>query len=152
MIFALTAFVAAVTAAVWIAVRPAAEPENINNSRSVSAEPAEAAGAKSPFFYKSIGNAPDAAPGPETAQATTPPMRVTYTLELKVAATRDEAESMIDDLEARGIEAYYTPLSRQGQVVYRVRRGVFPDQKAAGRAAVALKEDHQIGARVVKLQ
>lgn len=145
MIVALMVFVGVVTAGVWFAVRPTGVAEKLNETKEV-AETA-ATESDSPFFYKSIGIGPDAATAAPSA-----PLKVSYTLELKVATSKDEAEKMIDELEAQGIEAYFTPLSRQGHVVYRVRRGIFPSQKAATKAAVALKEQHQVGARVVKLQ
>lgn len=155
MIVALTAFFGLVAAGVWwLALAP--EPEAASTAAAESPDsdkktkdlrPSQAA--DGPFFYTAIGTTQTTEAVPVAPR---PNPKLTYTLEIKVTKSKAEAEKLIDDLSAHGIEAYYTPLSRQGQVVYRVRRGVFPSQKAASRASLALKEQHQIATRVVKLQ
>jgi septal ring-binding cell division protein DamX len=107
-------------------------------------------GATPALFYSTIGqggvetgDAPDARPGAS---------RSSYTLEIKVAKSREEAEELIDSLHLAGIDAYYTPLSRAGRVVYRVRRGIYTNQSEATKAAGALAQGAKIKAKVVKLQ
>jgi len=75
-----------------------------------------------------------------------------FTLEIKVASSREEAEHIIDDLHAQGVEAYYTPLTRSGRLVYRIRQGLFANQKDADLAAIAVQKRYALTAKVVKLQ
>jgi hypothetical protein len=103
---------------------------------------------ESDLFYDAIGRASTASlPTPDTTVAA-----ANYTLEVRVAKSREEAETLIDALQEKGIEAYYTPLSRAGKVVYRVRRGIFASEREAQRAALALKQTHKVPSRIVKLQ
>lgn len=102
------------------------------------------------FFYKSIGTGIGTQPEHEPLDTTLP--RSSYTLELKVTTDRSEAEALIDALNGRGIDAYFTPLSRQGRIVYRVRRGIFPSRKEATKAALALKTKERLVSKIVKLQ
>ncbi len=104
------------------------------------------------FFYDAVGRSPQESAAQAPARGHLPGGKVSYTLEIRVAASRDDAERVIDELHGRGIEAYYTPLARAGKVVYRVRRGIFPSQKEADRAALAMKQEHAVDAKVVKLQ
>ena len=102
------------------------------------------------FFYESIGTAPNAAPDTEPA-ATGVPSDL-FTIELMVFDQRDLAESTVASMQAQGLDAYYTPLNHGGRVVYRVRRGLYPTQDEAQKAALALRQQGQGGAAVVKLQ
>lgn len=101
------------------------------------------------FFYKSLGKTPE---GFEEKAGGRRIARVNYTLEIKVADSRKEAEKVIDMLSDLGVEAYYTPLSRKGRVVYRVRSGVFQSKKTAEKASLALRGQKQVANRVIKLQ
>lgn len=153
MIAGLALFMVLVVGGVWFltldptttGVGKLPSAENTKSSKPVKKSDAKTVDAGD-FFYQAIGAAPEGEAAPRAD------LKLSYTLELKVAASKDEAEALIDDLSAHGVEAYYTPLSRQGHVVYRVRRGVFPTQKAASQAALALREQHKVAARVVKLQ
>lgn len=144
MIVALCVFLGAVGAAAWYLAGGSHEADKVNeNKEKVAAAEAEAPG----FFYKAIGQAPEA---PVTAPAGDG--KTSYTLELAVESSREAAEARVEGLRAKGVEAYYTPLSREGKVVFRVRRGIFPTHKEASRAAVALKKQHELSADIVKLQ
>jgi hypothetical protein len=100
------------------------------------------------FFYQAIGQGAGEA-SPDTAA---PAGRSRYTLELKVAKSREEAEELIDSLHNAGIDAYYTPLSRAGHIVYRVRRGIYSSPAEANKAAGLLAAGTKVKAKVVKLQ
>lgn len=125
-------------------------PDNKANPSEVSAKSAPA---DDGFFYPAIGGAD----GEEEAELAAPEKksaggRTTYTIELLVTKDRVEAETLIDELKEQGLEAYYTPLSRAGHVVYRVRRGIFTTLKEADQAAAQLKLAAAPGAKVIKLQ
>ena len=100
-------------------------------------------------FYKTIGNAP--ARPLKRAKATNP-LTDKYTLEFKVANSRGEAERIIDLLREMGVKAHYTPLSRGGHVVYRIRQGIYSSRKIAQREAIALRAKKDLAARVIKLR
>ena len=104
------------------------------------------------FFYQSLGNGteksgsgPEAAPAPLVQPAG-------FTVELGAFLHQAEAEKLLDRLKAKGIDTYYTPLSDGGRIVYRVRKGLFPDAASAeadaGNIAKALGKHPE----VVKLQ
>ncbi len=98
-------------------------------------------------FYKTIGQAPSL----EKASPQRRPDAATFTLEIKVAERRDEAEKVIDMLKELGIKAYYTPLNRGGKVVYRIRHGIFTSAKKAHKASTHLRVKKQVANRVSKL-
>ena len=106
------------------------------------------------FFYQSIGHT--GTPSDDTQSATTAmpetKEKTLYTLEIKVSDRREEAESLVATLHDQGIDAYYTPLSHAGRVVYRVRQGMFNDTNAAKNAALALRQQRNVTATIVKLQ
>lgn len=116
------------------------------------------------FFYSAIGQSGNTAPTDQNegkVAATTLNAAkagkgdsdlASFTLEFDVFHDRDDAEKLIDELRLKGIEAYFTPLSRDGRVVYRVRRGVFPTRKEADHAVFAVKDLGGPPAKVVKLQ
>ena len=151
MISGLAIFFALVTTGVWLATRGPSSDDSKSASAPKGSETSKASAqylaGPNHVFYKTIGGAPEGTvPAPNLAT------KQSYTLEIKVTSTREDAEKVIDGLTAQGVEAYYTPLSRQGHVVYRVRRGVFTSHKAASLAAIALKEQHHVGTKIVKLQ
>lgn len=100
----------------------------------------------SPLFYDRVGQPP---PGFGQSDRSG---KLSYTLEVDLADERQEAERLIDTLKERGIDAYYTPLSRAGRIVYRVRHGIYPSREEAHAAQVALKNERRLATRVVKLQ
>ena len=104
-----------------------------------------------PFFYKSLGTAPLDF-GNDIAEDAKEFSNESYTLEIKIAYTRKEAEREVASLSARGIDAYYTPLQRGPQVVYRIRRGIFPDESLASKASTALRVEKGLATKIVRLQ
>lgn len=158
MIVALSVFLAlAVVAVLMLTDAPGSIKQKINKSKSLTELSPAADGAaeesREAFFYDVVGRAPEGAFGDEGAEeAKGPHPKVSYTLELKVATSKEEAEQLIDLLKAQGVDAYYTPLTRSGKVVYRVRRGIYTRAKDANRAMIALKDEHNLTTRVVKLQ
>ena len=107
------------------------------------------------FFYEHVGHAPSWDDGREDEHEdgapATPATTGVYTLEFKVCTSRTDAERVIEDLRHRGVEAYYTPLSRGGQVLFRVRRGFYATDRDAAREALALREAKGPVAKVVRL-
>lgn len=156
MIAALTVFLGLVVVVVLMLTdKPGTIKQKIHKSKELanSAATGSTGDTQEAFFYDVVGRAP-ADFGPEAGEPEVkgPHPKVSFTLELKVATSKDEAEQFIDLLKEQGIEAYYTPLTRAGKVVYRVRRGIFTNEKVAVKAVTALKTQHNLDARVVKLQ
>ena len=153
MIVAISLFVAAVGGGVWALGRlPHRNAEGAKIS-SNSADVKQASDNR--FFYKAIGQAPAAdkdVPAAAPLADGKSPLKTSYTLEIKVTTSREEAEQLIDTLHAMGVEAYYTPLARAGRVVYRVRRGIYTSAKDASQAALAIAAQGHVKAKVVKLQ
>ncbi len=158
MIVALSVFLAlAVAAVLMLTDAPGSIKQKINKSKTLTGITATRDGTsaetREAFFYDVVGKAPEGAFGEADGEpAKGPHPKVSYTLELKVATSKEEAEQLIDLLKAQGVDAYYTPLTRSGKVVYRVRRGIFTKAKDANRAMIALKDEHNLTTRVVKLQ
>jgi hypothetical protein len=99
-------------------------------------------------FYKTIGLAPPLnnlnKPGRDISSST-------FTLEIKVAEQKKEAEKIIDMLSGMGVKAYYTPLNRGGKIVYRVRHGIFTSAAKAKKASAKLRRSNQVDSTVNKL-
>lgn len=162
MIAALSVFLGLVVVAVLLLTdAPGSFKEKTSKSKSLTkstpqvavAPPEEPASEDDVFFYDVVGQTPEAFGEEEPkAKAKANSSKVSYTLEIKVASSKDEAEQLIDLLKEQGVDAYYTPLTRAGKVVYRVRRGIFSRQKDAAQASLALKNDHNLTTKVVKLQ
>jgi septal ring-binding cell division protein DamX len=159
MILAVTVFLGlSVIAVLMLTNAPGSIKQKINKSKTLASSegttgPKTTEATREAFFYDVIGQAPAdfEAPG-ERGAVKGPHTKVSYTLELKVATSREEAEQLIDLLKDQGVDAYYTPLTRAGRVVYRVRRGIFTRAKDAKRAMIALKDEHNLSTKVVKLQ
>ncbi len=75
-----------------------------------------------------------------------------FTLEFQVFRDRSKAENMVKHLIEQGVQAYYTPLQRQEEIIYRVRRGVFESKNLASKAAASLRKQKNLSARVIRLQ
>ena len=95
-------------------------------------------------FYDGIGAAP--------ARARVETTQSSYTLELNLTGSLEEAEALVRKFKVQGVEAYFTPLSRGGHIVYRVRHGIYIDHDAAMKAQATLKTAYKIGAKVVQLR
>lgn len=79
-------------------------------------------------------------------------LRPTFTLEFSVFSNKSEAENMIDKLAKLGVDGYYTPFQREGRVLFRVRKGVYPNEQLALKAADDLLRVKSIDAKIVRLQ
>lgn len=99
------------------------------------------------LFYKSIGLAPQGFGSP----VETEPLPARYTLEISSKYSQGEAEKLVEELSAQGVEAFFTPLAREGRVLYRIRTGVFNDPATAQSAQQALLKRHQVEAAVARL-
>lgn len=149
LLLALAVFLAGISGgAYWLLVKRSGSISNKANKSEVSTKP-EGTDA---FFYGSIGSSDGDTEVDAPAPAKNSPGKSSFTLELKVTNNRAEAESLIDSLSSKGVDAYYTPLSRAGRVVYRVRRGMFTNKKDADKAAAQFKVATALDAKVIKLQ
>lgn len=153
LLLALAVFLAGLSGgAYWLLAKRGANSSNKANKSEVSGK---SGGGSDAFFYGAIGAGEG--DGEVETQAEGDGGRkgggkATFTLELKVTGDRTAAEALIDELQGRGVEAYYTPLSRAGRVVYRVRRGMFTNKKDADKAAAQFKVATALEAKVIKLQ
>lgn len=98
-----------------------------------------------PYFYQEIGTS---RPKHKTSSELVSPLQQ-YTIELGAVKERGRAEDIVKQLHQQGIEAFYTPLNRQGQVIYRIRTGVFTRKDQAQGEAQRLRAQHQLETRVL---
>jgi hypothetical protein len=89
-----------------------------------------------PLFYSKIGDSP--APDPENT-ASEKPLEEKFTIEIAKLSSRDQAELLIKDLAKIGLDAYYTPLLKDGRVIYRVRYGIFDSESGAKSASKSVQ-------------
>jgi septal ring-binding cell division protein DamX len=144
LVVAFAAFLGAVVGGIgWLAKRGG---NPLQQPIARSAAPAPEGEAAAPVFYESIGHAPAGFGQAESGG------KLSFTLEVDLTDKREEAERLIDTLKERGVDAYYTPLSRAGKVVYRVRHGIYPSREEAQKAQLALKDQRKVATKVVKLQ
>ena len=155
MVGALIIFVAMV-AGMMMALLTFSEGSNPNANKVIEAQEGDAiktskGASDHGFFYRAIGQVVSP-PNEEELHAPAAIESSTYTLELKVTHDRKEAERTVAKLHSEGVDAYYTPLTREGRLIYRIRQGMFGTETAAKQAAIALNQDYKIKAEVVQLQ
>jgi cell division septation protein DedD len=80
------------------------------------------------LFYQHLGAAPEEKPAYLAAPFGDGEK---FTLEFDVVTDRTEAINRVEALAAQGIQAFFTPYERKGQVYYRVRLGIFSNQSDA---------------------
>lgn len=100
-------------------------------------------------FYNSIGTLPNSLVKQSQTAAHAKGDR--YTLELEVTTNQTKADKVLDEYQARGLEAYYTPVQKGAQVYYHVRQGIFQNKKAATIAASELLSKRNIHSKVIVL-
>ena len=62
-----------------------------------------------------------------------------YTIEISATKEKTEAQTLIEELKAKGINSYYTTFQRLGVVYFRVRTGIYPKKKLAEKAKLQLE-------------
>ena len=87
-----------------------------------------------PLFYRSVG-----LPRPVDERVEVAKSEPKYTLELMVTGDIEAAKKMVSDLNKKGVDAFYTPFNRQGDIRYRVRFGLFPTEAIAQKNKEILK-------------
>jgi cell division septation protein DedD len=102
--------------------------------------------AAKPVFYESVGASPKPSFQNRIKQASR------FTIELANFTERDDAETLLLQLKARGIEGFYTPMRRGGQVIYRVRLGMFTNPDDAQRALAKVNSAAKVNGVVAKLR
>lgn len=105
-----------------------------------------------PLPYDTIGDSPAAAPADAASvdpAASLPEEK--FTIEIAKMGSREQAEAMIKSLAQKGLDAYYTPLLRDGRVIYRVRYGMFDTEASAKTAMKSLQAKHGLKASVSRM-
>ena len=112
------------------------------NQKDADSKPAEPA----PLFYKVVGDssAPDTRGADGAANAESGVPDVKFTIEIAKLNSRELAEKTIKDLAQHGLEAYYTPLLKDGRVIYRVRYGIFETEALARTAKKSIDSKHAL--------
>lgn len=106
----------------------------------------DTADAAKPVFYDSVG----ASPKPSFQNRIKQSSR--FTIELANFTERDDAENLLLQLKARGIEGFYTPMRRGGQVIYRVRLGMFTNPDDAQKVLTKVNSAAKVNGVVAKLR
>lgn len=81
------------------------------------------------LFYNHLGSAVDAEPPRIPAAPFGDGEK--FTLEVDVANDRNAAINEVEKLAAQGVQAFFTPYERKGQIYYRIRLGIFSSQSDA---------------------
>lgn len=98
-------------------------------------------------FYSSVGGSSP------LESATQVPERISrrYTIELGTLESQKDAESLLLNLKSKGIDGFYTPTRRGGQVYYHVRLGLFTNQDEAEQNLKKIATRVNLQGRVAKL-
>lgn len=102
-----------------------------------------------PLFYTTIGDSTldeTATTAPQNNNGKLPTTK--YTIEIGVLDSREEAEGMVRELAAAGVDAFFTPLLKDGRVIFRVRHGIFDSEASAKSAAKSISSRHKLKATV----
>jgi hypothetical protein len=104
-----------------------------------------------PLFYRSIGQTrQDAQTGARSGKSAL--LAKSYTLEIDNSPSIASAEEFLRKLSKLRVEAYYTPVQRDGRVIYRIRTGIYQSKIMADQASAKLLKDQNINTKVTKLQ
>ena len=124
-------------------------------SNRVSARDVALSSSRDPggFFYKSLGRASTDPVDKDGSDAVRIATVSGFTVEFSAPTTdQRDAEKLVDSLKTKGITAYYTPLSDEGRIIYRVRKGIFPTEAQAAIEAKTLAKVLGREPQVVKLE
>jgi cell division septation protein DedD len=96
-----------------------------------------------PYFYKEIGT---------TVKTNTPRKKALppqqYTAQLLITRSEEEAKKTVLTLSKQGISAFYTPVNRKGEVIYRVRSGIYLSEDQAKAHSEDLARNYKLKATV----
>ena len=101
-----------------------------------------------PLFYTSVGGSNQGA----KPEASTNKLTNRYTIEIATLKTQSEADDLLLKLKGRGIDGFYTPTRRGGEVFYRVRLGMFTSQDDAEKTRLKVSQASPYKGTVAKLQ
>lgn len=96
------------------------------------------------YFYSTIGSLK-----PEAQISSTQNLQ-SYSLEVFTTESESRAKSEVEKLTQGGFDAFYTPFNRNGEVVYKVRIGLFQDPSSARKEAKQLSQKRGIQTRIVR--
>lgn len=99
-----------------------------------------------PYFYKEIGTTAKTAVQRKRALPSHQ-----YTAQILVTRSEKEAKRTIISLSKQGISAFYTPFNRGGEVVYRVRSGMYMTIKEAKAHSEQLSRNYKLKTSVKAL-
>ncbi len=116
-------------------------------------KPATQSGAEpEPLFYSTIGDSPTAGSANATGDSNQDALPENkFTIEIAKMGSREQAETMIKSLAQKGLDAYYTPLLKDGRVIYRVRYGMFDSEASAKSAMKSLQTKHGLKTTVSRM-
>ncbi len=98
-----------------------------------------------PLFYATIGDSVPVEGDGAVADATqTHLSEAKFTIEIAKLTSRVDAESLIKSLAQKGLDAYYTPLLKDGRVIYRVRYGIFDTETLARSMMKTIQSTHSL--------
>jgi cell division septation protein DedD len=103
---------------------------------------------KTPIFYQNIGSS-TSAPNLQAAEAR---QSSRFTIEITNLSSQSDAEALLIKLKAKGIDGFYTPVRRGGDVIYRVRLGMFNNADDAEKVRTKFSQMTKISGSVARLQ
>jgi hypothetical protein len=122
------------------------------NRQLITDSSSEKGAAQGGFFYKSLGQTPVNASESDDSSVIKVATASGYTVEISAPTLQRDAEQLVDSLKTKGITAYYTPLSDKGRIIYRVRKGLYPDEAQATLEARSLAKVLGKEPKVVRLE
>ena len=119
-----------------------------STSEDVITKEESARPAVKPLFYTSVGGST------QGSKRDTPSNKLNsrYTIELATLKTQGEADELLLKLKTRGIDGFYTPTRRGGEVLYHVRLGIFTNQDDAEKTRRKVSQASPYKGAVAKLQ
>ena len=74
-----------------------------------------------------------------------------YTLDISTVLTKEAANRSLKRLARKGVQAYYTPIEKDGKVIYKIRTGIYYSEELAKEMSEKLLISNQIKVKPVNL-
>jgi cell division septation protein DedD len=126
----------------------ATAPQAQESASLASRAPSTPPPAPKAVFYTSVGGSSPTSNDSSSANR----ISSRFTIEIAALSSQSDAEHLLMKLKSKGIDGFYTPVRRSGEVIYRVRTGMFTNMDDAEKSLLKVASLSNVKGTVAKLQ